>query len=318
MVTINIKIIITIIIFKYNYCNNYIMSIIKHLVISGGGPTMIQTLGSIQHLEENKFIDFNNIETIYGTSAGAIIGVLICLRYDWTTLYDYIIKRPWHEVFPVNIQNIFEAYTKKGIFDDKTIIKCFKPLLDAKNISMNVSLKEFYEYSKIEIHMFSFEVNTFQIEDISYLTHPDLSLITAIQMSCALPILVTPICTEEKCYIDGGITCNYPLKYCVDSSKKIEEILGFKNKYEDYNKNRINSSSTLLDFIMNFLFKLIHSVSSNNTSQNSITYEVISNTDFLSISTLKSALYSIEVREKLYKNGIETATIFISNLENTI
>ena len=296
------------------------MKLIKHLVISGGGPTMIQTLGSIQHLEENKFIDFNNIETIYGTSAGAIIGVLICLKYDWITLYDYIIKRPWHEVFPVNIQNIFDAYTKKGIFDDKTVIKCFKPLFDAKDISLNISLKEFYEYSKIELHMFSFEVNTFQIEDVSYLTHPDISLITAIQMSCALPVLMSPICVDGKCYIDGGVTCNYPLKKCIDSNKNIEEILGFKNQYDDNNNNnnQIDSNSTLLDFITSFLFKLIHSVSSNNSTQTSITYEVITNTDFLTISTLKSALYSIEVREKLYKNGMETATNFISNLENAI
>jgi predicted acylesterase/phospholipase RssA len=294
------------------------MPLIKHLVISGGGPTMIQTLGSIQHLEENKFININNIETIYGTSAGAIIGVLICLKYDWTTLYDYIIKRPWQEVFPINIQNIFDSYTKKGIFDDKTVIKCFKPLLDAKDISMNISLKEFYEYSKIELHMFSFEVNTFQIEDVSYLTHPEVSLITAIQMSCAVPVLMSPICVEDKCYIDGGITCNYPLKYCIDSGKNIEEILGFKNKYEDYNKNLVNSSSSLLDFIMNFLFKIILSISSSSKLQASITFEVISNTDFLSISTLKSALYSNEVREKLYTNGIETALKFLSILENTV
>lgn len=295
------------------------MPLIKHLVVSGGGPTMIQTLGSIQHLEENKFIDINIIETIYGTSAGAIIGVLICLKFDWITLHDYIIKRPWHEVFPIKVQNIFDAYTKKGIFDEKTIIKCFKPLFDAKDISLNISLKEFFEYSKIELHMFSFEVNAFQIEDISYLTHPGLSLITAIQMSCALPVLMTPICTEGKCYIDGGITCNYPLKYCIESANKnIEEILGFKNQYDDHNKNQIDSNSTLLEFIMNFLFKIIHSISSNNMIQTSITYEVLCNTNFLSINTLKSALNTIEVRENLYMSGIEYAKTFLSTLENIV
>jgi predicted acylesterase/phospholipase RssA len=297
------------------------MPSIKHLVISGGGPTMIQTLGSIQHLEENEFIDINNIETIYGTSAGAIIGVLICLKYDWTTLRDYIIKRPWQEVFPVNIQNIFDAYTKKGIFDDKTVIKCFKPLFDAKDISLNISLKDFYEYSKIELHMFSFEVNAFSVEDISYLTHPELSLITAIHMSCALPVLLSPICDNGKCYIDGGVTCNYPLKNCIESNKNIEEILGFKNQYDNNNnnnKNQIDSNSTLLDFITSFLFKLVHSISSNNSTQSSITYEVICNADFLTISTLKSALYSIETREKLYISGIESATKFLSNLENCV
>ena len=56
---------------------------IKHLVISGGGPIMIQILGAIQHLEKNEKVDMKNIESIYGTSAGAIVGVLICLKFDW-------------------------------------------------------------------------------------------------------------------------------------------------------------------------------------------------------------------------------------------
>ncbi len=279
---------------------------------------MIQSLGSIQHLEENKFIDINNIESIYGTSAGAIIGILICLKYDWQTLYDYIIKRPWQDVFNVNIQNIFDAYTKKGIFDEKVIIKCFKPLFEAKNISMNITLKEFFEYSKIELHMFSFEVNNFEIENISYLTYPDLTLIKAIQMTCALPVLMTPMLIENKCYIDGGITCNYPLKYCIAEKKNIEEILGFKNQYTNYSKNQIDSNSTLLDFIISFLFKLIHSIGTSNTNQITISYEVICNTNLLSINSLKSALSSIDVRKELYSSGIEFAKEFLSKLENAV
>jgi hypothetical protein len=56
---------------------------IKHLVIAGGGPILVQVLGALQHLEKQKLIDLNNIETIYGTSAGAIVGILICLKFDW-------------------------------------------------------------------------------------------------------------------------------------------------------------------------------------------------------------------------------------------
>ena len=58
---------------------------IKHLVFSGGGPIMIQILGAIQEIEKKNFFYLNNIESIYGTSAGAIIGVLICLKFDWET-----------------------------------------------------------------------------------------------------------------------------------------------------------------------------------------------------------------------------------------
>jgi predicted acylesterase/phospholipase RssA len=60
---------------------------IKHLVISGGGPSLIQVLGAIQHLEEKEHICLKNIETIYGTSAGAMVGVLLCLGFDRGTMF---------------------------------------------------------------------------------------------------------------------------------------------------------------------------------------------------------------------------------------
>ena len=282
---------------------------IKNLVFSGGGPSMIQTLGALQCIEENKFIDIKNIETIYGTSAGAIVGTLLCLKFDWETINDYIIKRPWHEVFPINVQNIFDAYTKKGIFDLKTIDKCFKPLLAAKDLSMEITLNELYEYSKIELHFFTFEINNFKLEDISYLTNPDLKLLTALQMTCGIPILVTPVCFDGKCYIDGGIMCNYPLKYCLESGKKEEETLGFKNQYDD-NTNHVNSESTLLDFIMCFLFKVIHSLSIDHT-QPKIKNELVCNISFLSIDVFRTAMSSIDTRKLLLQSGIDQAIMFL-------
>ncbi len=282
---------------------------IKHLVISGGGPIMIQILGAIQHLEKNEIFDTKNIETIYGTSAGAIVGVLICLKFDWETINDYIIKRPWQDVFPIKVQSIFDAYTKKGIFDTKTIEKCFKPLLDAKDIPMDINLNDFYKLTNIELHLYSFEINEYKVQDISYLTHPGLSLMTAIQMTSCLPILVTPVCIDNKCYIDGGMACNYPLSYCIDSGKNEDEIFGFKNKYID-EKEHVNSDSTMLDFLLSFLFKAVFSVNTDR-KQPQIKNELICDADYLSFSVLKNALTNMEVRRNLFENGIETASKFI-------
>lgn len=289
---------------------------IKHLVISGGGPIMVQVLGAIQHLEKKNFMDMENIESIYGTSAGAIVGILICLKYDWETINDYIIKRPWHDVFSIKVQNIFDAYTKKGIFDNKIIEKCFKPLLDAKDISMDITLEDFYKFSNIELHMFSFEINEYKVQDISYITHPSLPLMTAIQMTCALPVLLTPVCIDNKCYIDGGMSSNYPLIYCIESGKNPDEILGFKNKYND-NNSYVNGESTLLDFLINFLFKAIFSLNTDN-NQPSIKNEVVCSADFMTLNILRTALSNIDVRKDLFNNGIETAIDFLSNLENGV
>ncbi len=288
---------------------------IKHLVISGGGPIMVQVLGAIQHLEQNNFVSMKDIETIYGTSSGAIVGILICLKFDWETINDYIIKRPWQDVFPVKVQNIFDAYTKKGVFDIKTVEKCFKPLLDAKDIPMDINLEDFYKFSNIELHFFSFEINEFKIQDISYLTHPKLSLMSAVQMTCGLPLLVTPVCIDDKCYIDGGLSCNYPLNFCIESGKLPDEILGFKNKYNNdkNNKNNINDETNLLDFLLGFLFKIILSVNTDH-NQPQLKNEIICDAKYLNIEVLRSALSNIEVRRDLFKNGTETATNFLSSL----
>jgi predicted acylesterase/phospholipase RssA len=205
---------------------------------------------------------------------------------------------------------------KKGIFDIKTIEKCFKPLFAAKDIALDINMEDFYNLTKIELHIFSFEINEYKVVDISYKTFPKLEILKAIQMSCALPVLVTPVCIDDKCFMDGGVGCNYPLSFCIDSGKEPDEILGFKNKYSD-EKSNINVESSLLDYILNFLFKAVLNVH-NNYVQPIIKNEVICDTSHLTIDTLKSALTSIDVRRELFEKGRLSANKFLDSLQDRI
>lgn len=277
---------------------------------------MVQILSTIQELEKNNYINMTDIQSIYGTSAGAIIGVLISLKYDWETINDYIIKRPWQDVFPIKVQNILDSYTKRGLFDIKTIEKCFKPLFDAKDIPLDINMIDFFNLTGIELHMFAFEINQYKVEDISYLTYPNLSVLQAIQMTCALPVLVTPVCFNDKCFMDGGVACNYPLNFCIDSGKNPDEILGFKNKYSD-DKTIINEESTLLDYLLNFLFKAVFSAK-NNYVQPNIKNEVICDASYLNLDVLRNALSSIEVRKDLFEKGKQSATNYLLSLQDSI
>lgn len=289
---------------------------IKHLVFSGGGPTMVQTLGSVQHLEENGFIKREEIETIYGTSAGALVGTLLCLNFDWTTVNDYIIKRPWQDVFKIQVQNILDAYTKKGVFDITVIEKWLKPLFEAKDLSLAITMKEFFEYSRVELHFFTFEVNDFQLHDVSYITFPDLLLTQALLMTCSIPFLITPFLSDGKCYVDGGVVCNYPLKYCLESAgKKNNEILGFKNNYKN-SATAINEESTMLDFILSILFKTMYRLASEH-SVPSIAYEVVCSTESLTFQFLRTSLTSMEARKDLWQSGRDFAAEFLTTISET-
>jgi predicted acylesterase/phospholipase RssA len=289
---------------------------IKHLVISGGGPTMVKSLGACQYLEENQFWKIDDIVSIHGTSAGAIVGVMLCLRYDWETLSKYLIERPWHEAFPFSIKSILDAYTNRGIFGKNVSEIFFKSLLLGKDLSIDITLKEFYEYSKIELYMYTFEINQFKMEIISHKTYPELPLLTAIQMTSAIPVIISPVFTDGKCFIDGGIASNYPLNFCLEMFPNKSEILGFRNYYGETRREekKINEDSTLLDYIMIFLYKLIFQLNVENKQKDTVN-EVLYKAQYLSIEYIKSVLLSAEIRRDFFEEGIEAAKMF---LEGTI
>jgi NTE family protein len=298
---------------------------IKHIVISGGGPTGIKALGALQHLEKQEFWNIENIESIYCTSAGAIIGLLVALKFDWDTINDYIIKRPWHEAYQIGVNQIFEAYNKKGLFDEKVIDIFYKPFFNSRDISMKMTMSEFYEYTKIDFHVFSLEMNRFEIVDVSYKTHPDLEILKAIHMTIALPLVISPCCIGDDCFVDGGMISNYPLNYCIKNNYLTDtngyaEILGLRNNYEkeihvDTGNNIVNKDSTILDYIMTFINKIVLTIDTEK-NQPSIENEILYDTKYMSFSFLKSAVSSAEVRQQLLNNGMEASQQFLSLKQN--
>lgn len=71
---------------------------IKHLVISGGGPTGFLSYGVASYLAKKDFWKLEDIKSIYGCSIGAYMGVVLSLGYEWEWLDDYFIKRPWEKL----------------------------------------------------------------------------------------------------------------------------------------------------------------------------------------------------------------------------
>jgi predicted acylesterase/phospholipase RssA len=294
---------------------------IKHLVISGGGPLGLRFLGALEKLEQEHFWDFNNIESIYATSVGSIIGAFICLKYDWETLNKYIIERPWHDAFKVNAKQIFDSYYNKGLFDKKLAEIIFKPLLEAKDLNLNITLKEFYDYSKIDLHIFTFELNTFKTVELSHTLFPDLSLIQALTMSSSLPGIFVPTIIDNCCYIDGGILCNYPINECLRDHTNKDEILAFKIAYENDNTQNIQvtTESSLLEYI------ICMSINSVNYIKNTIKLESIDNTvncyindNPLTLHFIQESIRNQDLRRDWIKMGEDDANKFLQFKNNSI
>jgi len=281
-------------------------AIIKHIVISGGGPTGLSYYGVLKETYNQGLWRFENIQTIYGTSVGAIISVILCLNYDWETLDEYLIKRPWSNVYKFNMYSLIDSYQKRGIFDIKVIEETFSPLFHGKDISLDITMKEFYELTNIELHMFATELISYKLIDFSYKTHPDWKVIEVVYCSACLPIIFSPHLKGQECYCDGGFISNYPLEYCMKNGAKETEILGIRRTDKNTVVNTLNDSSSLLDFIMiiiNNVAKRMFSIDKEIYIKN----EYIIESDPTSIYNIYSFVNSSEDRKNFINMGIEKA-----------
>ena len=287
---------------------------IKHLVISGGGPSGLMAYGIASHLEKKGFWHLADIKSIYGCSIGAYMGVIFSLGYEWEWLDDYFIKRPWEKLIAASTTRLIDIYEKKCLINEHFFIEAITPLLRAKDLSDTITLKELYDYNQIELHMYATNINSFRLDkvDLSYKSHPDLSLITALRMTMSLPIMFEPICIEDACYIDGGLMNNFPLNDCLEQQQcDADEILGFKNSWKN-TKHCINEKSSIIDFLL-VLIKKMHETIDTEIAQQKTKYTIhCIIEDLASFDKWTETLKSEEMRRTILEKSYAQAESFLA------
>jgi len=279
---------------------------IKHIVCSGGGLAGFAFYGAIKESHRQGIWKLENIQTIYGTSVGTILAVMLALNYDWDTLDDYLIKRPWQNVFTFNLYSILDTINKRGMFGIEIIQDIFLPLFNGKDVKMDITLLEFYKLTNIEIHMCTTDINSFQLIDISHKTHPDWNVIEAIYSSCAVPVLFTPLFKNNESYCDGGLLANYPLEQSIKNGANPTEILGiqYKGSSADECNKRVTNETSLLDYVISIINRLIGLVLDKQVAH-VIALEYCIWCPSLSIYDLINTTSDSEIRIRLIQQGID-------------
>lgn len=293
---------------------------IKHLVISGGGENVFYYIGIFKHLLTEKYLNINDLKSIYATSSGTMMSVLLLLNYDMFEIENYMVRKPWNEYLNVDFNRIMNYNKNKGLYDSSLFKTIFYSLLAGKDLSLDITLKEFYEYSKVEFHLFTVELNSFELVDLSYISHPECKLLDALNMSCAFPSLISPFCIDDKTYIDGGALKNYPIEKCIqqqtdNSQEQINEILGFRNIKINKNKNIINSESSVVDYIIVLVLSLFSIIiNKNNEYIENINHNYIKlDHSGVSIEGILNIINYKEKRIEMINKGVEIAKNYINN-----
>jgi hypothetical protein len=181
---------------------------IEHLSLSSAGPNGLIQLGMVfQALQQNIF-SIDTIKSIYGSSFGSILAVFLSLRIPIQEIIDYVITRKWNKWLKPTLEHFM---TQKGCVPVDRIQDAIIPFFNAYDISTEITMKELYELTHIDLHIYTTSVTNLTSVDLNHTTFPDLNVIQAICMSSSIPILFTPIKYKDEYYIDGGLLVHCPI-----------------------------------------------------------------------------------------------------------
>jgi predicted acylesterase/phospholipase RssA len=284
---------------------------IKNLVLGSGGHNLIRMAGCLQTLLKVKYINHEEIENIYATSAGAILGVYICLNLNWETLIEYITNKPWTKKYETKPSTLFSAFDEKGIFGNDFVKDLLEVQFKMKGLKSTITLKEFYEYSKINLNMYSFNLNKFESECLNYKTYPDLSLLDAVYMSSSFPFIFKPLYIHDSYYIDGGLDLDFPYDKCIKDDKNEEETLSIKIMHDNKEKNLpLKEGANILEMAIYMFRKLIHENRKRNEQCMPKKYIEIKGEPF-SLNSINK-MFDKENRRKWINDGREIAHNYLN------
>jgi predicted acylesterase/phospholipase RssA len=283
---------------------------IRHIVISGGGELGFAFYSALRESNRAGFWKRENIETIYATSAGAIFAVHVALldHFGWEIIDDFLLKRPWNVLFCINLAKITKSFDQRGLFGKKEFDEMFSQMFSAVDIPLTITMKEFYELTKIEIHIMTAELTQFELVDVSYKTHPDWPFLDAIYCSASIPIFFAPHIVDGRIYLDGGLICNYPINQCLARVENPNEILGLTRRFNPSTEPpKINTLFDYLMFIIRTIFNRISLKQQHVKNQ----IDFVCDEETINIYKLYETFQSYNSRVLLFEKGVESWNAFM-------
>lgn len=177
-----------------------------NLVLSGGGVKGIIMIGALKALEDKGLL--KNITSISTTSVGSLIGSLYVAGYSIEDLKEFLSIVDISKIKSLQASRLLSQF---GLDNGSKLMLVVEKMLEAKNLSPDITLLDLYKKSNITLHITGTCLNDKKIYYFSHLTYPHMKLKTAIRISTSVPLWFTPVEFEGNIFVDGGCMENYPI-----------------------------------------------------------------------------------------------------------
>lgn len=276
----------------------------EYLVLSGGSARGLAYIGILEYLQEYNLL--KNIKEFVGCSIGAFSALLMILGYDNKELKEIFCNYDLENLKKFKLSNILNKY---GLDSGDRIKFFIKTFLKNKNFSENITFKQLYNKTNKKLIVTVTNLNKKETVFLSVDTRPNMKVYIAIQMSMCIPLIFQPILYNKQYYVDGFLTCNFPLRYFFDKDIDHSKILAILLE----SNSQHNNIDVFEDYIYNVLqcsFSTIKKIESNIAKSKNI--------NIINLKINVPGNFNLNIspdnKKKIFKDGYDNLKYFLQNI----
>lgn len=164
------------------------------LFIGGGGYSGITFIGALEYIHQKELLELKNF---YGTSIGALIGVLYISGLDPKNMINIFQKINIDEIVKYDFTNI-----QNGLIDDLFLDTLIKIATD-KFENSDINLYQFSKKTNVNVNIYATNLDKNEYTCFNNISHPEVKLKDALKASMSIPFLFKPVKINDELYVDG-------------------------------------------------------------------------------------------------------------------
>ena len=230
---------------------------IKNLALKGGGVKGIAYVGSLRELDKRGH--YKTLERVSGTSAGALVALMVALRLSPDQI-ETLMKGLDFNAFKSG-WNPIRIFTKYGLYSGDEILKFIHKCYAASPLKLEnkATFKDFTDAGGMDLIVFASNLNLHNITEFSNFATPGCIVAEAVRASMSIPVFFKSWkfsngVPNDHIYVDGGVMFNYPLSFfdkprfhenqLTINTETIGLFLEPKKIYEQFEDDPLSSTPT--------------------------------------------------------------------------
>lgn len=225
---------------------------VKNLVFEGAGIRGIAYCGAIREMETADMM--KSVEKVGGTSAGAIVALIVSLGYTGKELEQIIggtnFKKfnDGHNLFAGGINRTNKYF---GWYRGNNFERWLEKIIVQKTGNPDITLEELYKQGFKKLYVTGTCLNKQQLVIFSHETYPRMKVKDAVRISMSIPLYFEAVFIDTggkvvkhpkqkerlDIMVDGGFTGNFPIRIFDSLPNYNFSTLGFRIDRDEQIKN---------------------------------------------------------------------------------